>query len=81
MKANYLSMIQWWVDASYGVYWECKGRTGAMIFMGKGALVNIARNHKLDTGSSTEAELVSITDVLGVVMWCNYFMKAQGYAF
>ena len=42
--------------------------------------MNIARKHNLNTGSSTEAELVSIADVLGMVMWCNYFMEANGYA-
>ena len=57
MKANSLSMIRWWVDASYGVHWDCKGHTGAMMSMGKVALVNIARKHKLNTGSSTEEEL------------------------
>ena len=80
MKADSLSMIRWWVDASYGVHWDCKGHTGAMMSMGKGALVNIARKHKLNTGSSTEAELVSIADVLGMMIWCKYFMEAQGYA-
>ena len=80
MKAGSLSMIRWWVDASYRVHWYCKGKTGAMMSMGKGALVNIARNHKLNMGSSTEAKLVSISDVLGMVMWCKYFMEAQGYA-
>ena len=80
MKADSLSMIRWWVDASYRVHWDCKGHTGAMMAMGKGALVNIARKHKLNTGSSTEAKLVSIADVLGMMMCCDYFMKAQGYA-
>ena len=42
--------------------------------------MNIARNHKLNTGSSTEAELVSIADVFGMMTWCKYFMEAQGYA-
>ena len=79
-KADSLSMITWWGDASYGVYWDCKGHTGAMMSMGKGALVNIARKHKLNTGSSTEAELVSIADVLGMMMRCKYFMEAQVYA-
>ena len=68
MKANSLSMIKWWVDASYGVNCECKYHTGAMISMGKGAAVNISRKHKLNTGSSTEAELVSIADVLGMML-------------
>ena len=48
--------------------------------MGKGALVNIARKQKLNTGSSTKAELVSISDVLGMMMLCKYFMEAQDYA-
>ena len=47
--------------------------------MGKGAIVNVSRKHKLNVGSSTESELVSIADVLGVMMWCKYFMEAQGY--
>ena len=80
VEAYSLSIIRWWVDASYGVHWDCKGHTGAMMSMGKGALVNMARKHKLNTGSSTEAELVSIADVLGMMIWCNYFMEAQGYA-
>ena len=80
LKANFLIMIRWWVDASYGVHWDCKGHTGARMSMGKGALVNIARKHKLNTGSSTESELVSIADVLGMMMWCKYFMEAQSYA-
>ena len=47
--------------------------------MGKGAIVNVSRRHKLNVGSSTESELVSIADVLGVMIRCKYFMEAQGY--
>ena len=47
--------------------------------MGKGAIINVSRKHKLNTGCSTEAELVSIADVLGMMMWCKYFTEAQGY--
>ena len=46
--------------------------------MGKGAIVNIARKHKMNVGSSTESELVIIADVLGMIMWGKYFMKDQG---
>ena len=45
--------------------------------MGKGAIVNIARKHKMNVRSSTESELVSITNVLGMILWCKYFMEAQ----
>ena len=51
MKVESLIMIRWWVDASYRVYWDCMFHAGVMMSMGKGALVNIARKHKLNTGS------------------------------
>ena len=47
--------------------------------MGRGSLVKISRKHKMNTGSSTESELVGIADILGMMMWCKYFMEAQGY--
>ena len=58
---------------------DSKGHTGAMISMGKDAIVNVSRKHKLNVGSLTESELVSIANVLDVMMWCKYFMEAQGY--
>ena len=79
LTADNLSNIFWWVDGSFGVHWDSKGHTGAMMSMGKGDIVNIARKHKMNLGSSTELELVSIADVVGVIMWCKYFMEDQGY--
>ena len=34
---------------------------------------------QLNVGNSTESELVSIDDVLGMLMWCKYFIEAKGY--
>ena len=47
--------------------------------MGRGALINIPRKHKLNVGSSMELELVNIADVIGIMMWSKYFMESQGY--
>ena len=69
----------WWVDGSYSVHWDSKGHTGAILSMGKGAIINVSHKHKLNVASSTESELVSIADVLGVMMWCKYFLETQGY--
>ena len=74
ISAECLNMIRWWVDALYGVHWYCKVHTGATMSMEKVSIVNVLRKHKLNTGSSTEAELVSISYVLGMMMWCKYFM-------
>ena len=78
LSADNLTNLMWWADGSYGVHWDSKGHTGAMMSMGKGAIVNVSRRHKLNVGSSTESELVSIADVLGVMIWCKSFMEAQG---
>ena len=47
--------------------------------MGKGAIMSFSRNQKLNTASSTEAELVGIADALGLIMWVKDFMEAQKY--
>ena len=63
----------------FEVQWDLRGHTWAMMSMGKGAIVNILRKHKMNVASSTELELVSIADVLGMILWCKYSMEAQGY--
>ena len=47
--------------------------------MGGGEILSLLRKQKLNTGSSTEAELVGIADALGLMIWTKYFMEAQGY--
>ena len=78
LSTEFLSHIHRYVDASYGVYWDSKGHTGAMMTMGRGALINVSRKHKLNVGSSTESEISSIADVLGIMIWSKYFTKTQG---
>ncbi len=34
--------------------------------------------HKINTKSSTEAELVVVNDSLGYILWAQYFMQEQG---
>ena len=50
-----------------------------MMSMEKGVIVTVSRKQKLNVANSTELEFVSIADVLGVMMWCKYFMETQGY--
>ena len=80
LRANYLNMIYWWVDASYGTHWDCKSNTVAVMSMGAVEIMILSRNHNLNTGSSTEAELVGIADSLSLMMCTKYFMEAQGYS-
>ena len=47
--------------------------------MGEGAMQAITSKQKLNTRSSTEAELVACDDVITKILWTRLFMKAQGY--
>jgi hypothetical protein len=56
-----------------------RSHTGGAMSMGTGAVYSTLKKHKLNTKSSTEAELVGADDVLPQALWTKYFMEAQGY--
>jgi hypothetical protein len=47
--------------------------------MGLGGVNSSSQKQKLNTKSSTEAELVGVADILSQVLWTRYFLEAQGY--
>ena len=49
------------------------------MFLGKGAIYSTSTRQKLNTKSSTEAELVGVNDVMPQTLWTRYFMEVQGY--
>jgi hypothetical protein len=79
LSVDDLGIIRSWVDASYNVHEDCKGQTGAMMSLGRGAPMSFTRQHKLNTRSSTESELVGIDDALPLILWARYFIEAEGY--
>ena len=46
---------------------------------GKGAVQLLSKKQKLNTRSSTEAELVGADNVTTQILWTKHFMEAQGY--
>ena len=71
--------MRWHIDASFAVHNDMKSHTGATMTMGKGAALNQSSKQKLNTGSSTEAELVGTHDILSQMIWSRHFLEAQGY--
>jgi hypothetical protein len=78
LEANSLENIQWWVDASYGVHADCKSHTGGTMSLGKGAIYSASVRQKLNTKSSTEAELVGVDDMMSMILWTRQFLIGQG---
>ena len=58
---------------------DMKSHTGGVLMMGKGAIHAGSTKQKLNTRSSTEAEIVGVDDLMPQVLWTRYFMEAQGY--
>ena len=70
--------IYWSVDASFAVHNDMKSHTGGVMTLGTGALIAMSTKQKLNTTSSTEAELVGVSDSMPFNMWATYFFKEQG---
>jgi hypothetical protein len=79
LEADNTNILQWWVDASFAVHPDMKSHTGGTFMMGKGSIYSTSTRQKLVTRSSTEAELVAVSDVMPQILWSRYFLEAQGY--
>jgi hypothetical protein len=71
-------IVSSYIDASYAVHPDGKGHTGAVITVGKGAVYAKSSKQKLVAKSSTEAELIGISDGLTQSLWTRNFLEAQG---
>ncbi len=48
-------------------------------FLRGGAAVIKSTKQRIDTKISNESELVAIYEALTLILWCLYFIEAQGY--
>jgi hypothetical protein len=56
-----------------------KSHTGGTLSLGKGSVYSASTRQKLNTKSSTKAELVGVDDIMPLILWTLYFLDAQGY--
>ena len=80
LEASNVNIIKWWMDASFAVHHpDMKSHTGAVMTLGRGAMYASSTRQKLNGRSSTEGELIGVSDVLPYVVWTRYFLEAQSY--
>ncbi len=70
---------EWWVDSAYAVHPNLRSHTGVAFSMGKGAPICLSTKQKLNTKSSTEAELVATDDAMSTILWTTYFLQGMGF--
>ena len=79
LEANGNNIVQWWVDASFAVHRDMQSHTGRVLTMGKGAIYVTSKKQKLNTKSSTKAELAGVDNLLPQILWTQYFLRAKGF--
>ena len=72
-------VLKWYIDGSFAIHNNMKSHTGINLTMGKGTVYEGSLKHKLNAKSSTEAELISVSDGINQVLWTRYFLECQGY--
>jgi len=67
------------VDASFATHRDAKSHTGIVVMLGEDPIFAKSSKQKLVTKSSTEAELVSLSDATTQVVWARELFFQQGY--
>ena len=78
LKADNLQVVKWYVDASFAVHLDYRSHTGAVMTLGEGSIITMSKKQKLNTRSSTEAELVGADDAATMILWTGLFIEQQG---
>ena len=79
IEAIYLDQNHWFIDGAFAVHADMKSHTGGFMTFGKGMVDGNCHGQKINTSSSTQAEVVGVHDNISDILWTRYFMEAQGY--
>ena len=77
---NGFSELSTYVDAAYAVHPNMRSHTGGCMSFGRGIVHAKSSKQKLNTKSSTEAEVVGVSDYAPYKIWMINFLKEQGYS-
>jgi hypothetical protein len=79
LSVDDLGLLKWSVDTSHNTHWDCRGHSGAMFTMGKGAAMSYSRKVKLNLRNLTNTELLTSDMYMPEMLWLLYFIQSQGY--
>ena len=72
--------VRVFIDAAYGVHWDHKSHTGSCLVIGDvGAVHCRSSKQQIVCKSSTEAELVALSDCANQGLYLMRFLNGQGY--
>ena len=80
LRYDGLKMCKWNVDAAFAVHPDFKSHSGGGMFISplNGGMASGSTKQKLNTRSSTEAEIMCADNFLTKVIWCKFFLGERG---
>ena len=79
MEATHIDQSHWFIDGAFAVHDDMRSHTGSYMTFGRGMMHGNSTKQKINTTSSTEAEVVAVHDTMPSILWIKYFLEAQGY--
>ena len=77
--ADSMTAFKTFIDVAYGVHMDMKSHTGGAMTFGQGVITSKSSKQKLNVKSSTEGEVVGMSDYVAFPIWFKYFLEEQGY--
>ena len=77
---NGVHNVEWLMDLAFGAHPDFESHIGGTMKFKEGhrSVTNVSAKQKLNTESSTVAELVGVDQVLPLALWAPLFLKEQG---
>ena len=79
LSADHSGIVKWLIDAAFANRSNFLSQTGGLMTLGGGAVHSVLKKQRLNTMSSTKAELVAVDDVMPQVIWTRNFLLEQGF--
>ena len=79
LEADDKQNLYWYIDASFAVHPDMKSHTGAIFTLGKGSIISSSTKQKVNSRSTTEAELIAVDDKVSKIVWSKKFLEHQGF--
>ena len=68
MSADDTQTIKWYVNSSFAVHKDMRSNTGAIMTLGRGAIISDSTKQKVNAQSSTESEMIAVDDTLSKIL-------------
>ena len=79
LGAESLTELTTFADVSFAVHPDMRSHTGGGAFFGRGVFLPMSKKQRINTGSSTEGEVVGVSDYVPNTIWLLKFLEGQGY--